>query len=405
MTNLERKLKIALNPDLIDKNEAGNASLFAHGWVNAEVTPDEFIAAVTQRGWAYCAQLGGSRKGSNFLACNVASVDVDYGLTVEEALANPFVRQHALLLYTTVRHSSNAHRFRVVFLLPEKITSPRRMRAINRGLTRCLGGDMAATDPTRISFGNRNAQVHRIDGQVGLELLRELIADAALPDNTDLPAQEIVSRRSVVKLPRDQELRLADGRPMLLCDALPRSVVHCPVHPDENPSAYVVQNRHGVLGVFCSTCAKSFWPVDHRPDDYDPDDFVKAAQAVAAAAAASRPEADASPSLDQLTPEPLTGSSVHLVSGRPAPNELLPGITLVRSKKGSGKTEAVKRLAARVKTALLVGHRRTLIRGSCKRMSFVCYLDVSKKAALPHSHPSSDATSLDDFLWEDEDDQ
>ncbi|WP_336492961.1 hypothetical protein, partial [Methylobacterium nigriterrae] len=75
------------------------------------ITIDEFTAATTERGWAYCAQLKGARKGSNFLATNVASVDVDYGLSVEEALANPFVRQHGRMLYTTARHSPEAHRF------------------------------------------------------------------------------------------------------------------------------------------------------------------------------------------------------------------------------------------------------------------------------------------------------
>ncbi|GJD99968.1 hypothetical protein GMJLKIPL_1886 [Methylobacterium isbiliense] len=403
MTTPVLKLKIALNPHLIDKNEAGNASLFAHGFENVEVTVDEFTAAVTQLGWAYCAQLKGSRKGSNFQGCNIASVDVDHGMTVEEALANPFVRQNALLLYTTKRHSPEAHRFRIVFPLPEDVTCSRRMKAISSGLARRLGGDMAATDPTRISFGNTEAEVHPIDGVVSPELLRELIADAALPENTDLPTSEIVSRRSFVTLPRDQELRLADGRRMLLCDAPPKSVVHCPVHPDENASAFVLQNRHGISGVFCSTCRKTYWPDDQRQDEYDPDDFVSAARAVAAAAGAARPGTDASPSQDVLTRERLTGCRVHFASGRPAPPEPLPGITLARSKKGSGKTEAVKSMAARVKTILLLGHRRTLIRGSCRRLGLVCYLDATEAAKLGN-RPSSHEASLEDFLWEDEDD-
>jgi hypothetical protein len=166
MSTARQKLKIALHPNLIDKNEAGDKSLFAFGWQNVEVTPDEFTTAIAEYGWAYCAQLTGVRKESNFLACNVASVDVDHGLTVEEALASPLVQQHALLLYTTVRHTPDDHRFRLVFPLSEPITDPRRMRQISRGLARRLGGDMAATDPARISFGNRKAQVHHIGGAI-----------------------------------------------------------------------------------------------------------------------------------------------------------------------------------------------------------------------------------------------
>ena len=56
---------------------------------------------------------------------------------------------------------------------------------------------MPRTDPARLFFGNRNAQVHQIGGTISPEgLLKELIADANLPLDTDLCAKEIVSRRS-----------------------------------------------------------------------------------------------------------------------------------------------------------------------------------------------------------------
>ena len=37
MAQAERTLKLSVNPDLIDKNEAGNMSLFASGWVNVDL--------------------------------------------------------------------------------------------------------------------------------------------------------------------------------------------------------------------------------------------------------------------------------------------------------------------------------------------------------------------------------
>ena len=347
MSVCETKLKLAVNPELIDKNETGNTSLFAEGWINSEFTPAEFIEAI-RCGWAYCAQLTGSRKTGNFKASNIASVDVDRGLTIEQALASPLVREHALLIYTTGRHTAQAPRFRIVFRLVETMVCARRMRAVNRGLTRRLGGDMTATDATRISYGNSAAEVHFIGGEVGPELVRELVADTALPEDTGLPVHEIVSRRSVVALGLRQELRLADGRRMLLCDAPPKTAVHCPVHPDENASAFVIHNRHGVPGVYCSACSKTYWPHDQRQDEYDPDDFVKTARQIAAIAEPMPPES-AEWSIESVFDcERLAGCRVHLVSGQAAPAKLLPGITLVRSDKGTGKTEAMKRLAARV---------------------------------------------------------
>lgn len=404
MSNLVSKVKVARQTHLIGKNGDGNPCLFSHGWENVEISRDEFIVGVTQHGWAYCPQLKGARKGANFLACNIASVDVDHGLAIEDALAHPLIQQSAFLIYTTPRHTPEAHRFRIVFLLPETITSARQMRAINRGLARALGGDMAATDPTRINFGNPGALVHHIGGEVGPELLRELIADAALPENTDLPPKEIVSRRSFVTLARDHELRLADGRRLPLCDVPPGTAVHCPIHSDESPSAFVIQNRHGEAGVFCSACSKSFWSGDPQHDAYDPDDFASTARAIAAKVKPASDEADSWPGPAASSHEALTGCRVRIVSGQAAPPELLPGITLVRSDKGTGKTEAMKRLGTRVKTVLLIGHRRTLIRGSCKRLGLTCYLDTNKKVAKPEAEPERNTSSVVAFLSEDEDD-
>ena len=63
---LDRKLKVAINPRLINKNEAGDKTLFTDGWENVELTPDE-LAAKVQQGIAYCAQMRGPRRASNFL--------------------------------------------------------------------------------------------------------------------------------------------------------------------------------------------------------------------------------------------------------------------------------------------------------------------------------------------------
>jgi hypothetical protein len=64
-----------------------------------------------------------------------------------------------------------------------------------------------------------------------------------------------------------------------------------------------------------------------------------------------------------------------MVSGRPAPPEILPGVTMIKSPKGSGKTRSLARLTSGAKSLLLIGHRRSLIRQSCHRLGLECYLD------------------------------
>ena len=44
MTVLGRRLRLSINPTLIDKNEAKDASLFKSGWHNQSLTPIELAA-------------------------------------------------------------------------------------------------------------------------------------------------------------------------------------------------------------------------------------------------------------------------------------------------------------------------------------------------------------------------
>ena len=379
MADTEKTLILAVNPELIDKNVTGDTALYTTGFVNVAITPDEFAREIL-RGTAYCAQLNGSRRTSHFRACNVASVDVDHGMTVEEALAHPFVRAHALLLYTTVSHTPEAHRFRVVFPLPKVITSAKAMRRVTVGLTRMLGGDRSATDPARIFFGNHNAEIHRINGEMTAELVAEVSADAALRDGHDVKGREIKSRRSLIEIAFDQVLRLADGPEMSLQDVPILAPVHCPVHDDARASAFVVESRQGVRGVHCCACNKTYWPAEGLQDTYEFGDFIGTARDVNERQM-QMPVPGAPETWSEGVKGKPAGARLDIVHGYPTPERLRPGVTCVVSPKGTGKTEGVKRLAARADKVLLIGHRRSLIRSSCRRLDLNCYLDRPKRKA------------------------
>jgi hypothetical protein len=151
-----RRLKLSINCGIIDKN-AANPLAFVEGFENVELTPDELMSEIAA-GHSICAQLKGPRRTANFLAADVACVDVDRGLTLDEALGHPLVTGHALLLHTTASHTSEHNRFRVLFALPRTVENPAEMKALLRSLALRLSGDPAATDPTRIFFGNRAAK-------------------------------------------------------------------------------------------------------------------------------------------------------------------------------------------------------------------------------------------------------
>ncbi|GJD82457.1 plasmid replication protein, CyRepA1 family [Methylobacterium haplocladii] len=373
MSATVESLKVAFNPSLIDKNTSGDPRLFVEGFANVEITPYEFAEGI-KLGWAYCAQLNGCRRTDNFKACNVASVDIDHGLTIEAALAHPLVSQNASFIYTTASHSADRARFRVVFFLPRIITKAKEMRRITAGLTHMIGGDLSATDPTRISFGNRAAEFHWINRALTAELIAELSVDGTTRDGPDVRGRQIRSRRSLIAIDCDQLLRLADGRELNLQAVPVRSPVHCPVHDDACASAFVVANRNGMQGVHCSTCSKTYWPDQRAPDPYDFNGFLRTARSVAKRDK-HVPALDQEKGWDELLVAKPATSRIHVVKGSPTPQILQPGITFAMSPKGTGKTEHLIQHARPALKTLLIGHRRSLIRGSCKRLNLRCYLD------------------------------
>ena len=93
------------------------------------------------------------RSSAAFKSSELAVVDIDHGLTVEAFQKHPLA-QYACWVYTTHSHSEKEHRFRVVFRLPQVVTSAELYKAITTILIRSLGGDRACSDACRLYYGN-----------------------------------------------------------------------------------------------------------------------------------------------------------------------------------------------------------------------------------------------------------
>jgi hypothetical protein len=161
--------------------------------------------------------------------------------------------------------------------------------------------------------------------------------------------------------------------------------VHCPNHDDANPSAFTVRsNRDSAIGIHCMACKATFWPIDAR-DHYDFDAFDRLFEE--RRLGQQKPDAEAT-GLDRFfPPEPR----FERFQRRFLPKLYYqPGITLVKSPKGSGKTEALKHLLDEIRAGrfrqgirrkdrprsiLLVGHRQSLIREAAAKLGLRCYLD------------------------------
>ncbi|NEU79874.1 PriCT-2 domain-containing protein [Nostoc sp. UIC 10630] len=122
----------------------------------------------------------------------------DHQLTIEEALAHPFIKKHCALIYTTASHRPEWHKFRLVFLLPEYVQGADTVEACTRFLMQQLPHDPACKDASRVFYGSTEAEFPLVNPEATLpaEWISEAIAIAQIERiEYQLRIQEIESRR------------------------------------------------------------------------------------------------------------------------------------------------------------------------------------------------------------------
>ncbi len=119
-------------------------------------------------------------------------------LTIEEALAHPFIKKHCALIYTTASHKPEWHKFRLVFLLPEYVQGADTVEACTRFLMQQLPHDPACKDASRVFYGSTEAEFPLVNPEATLpaEWIQEAVAIAQQERiEYQLRIQEIESRR------------------------------------------------------------------------------------------------------------------------------------------------------------------------------------------------------------------
>ncbi|WP_414529527.1 PriCT-2 domain-containing protein [Nodularia chucula] len=89
-------------------------------------------------------------------------------LTIEEALAHPFIQKHCALIYTTASHKPDWHKFRLVFLLPEYVEGADTVEACTRSLMQELPHDPACKDASRVFYGSTEAEFPLVNPEATL---------------------------------------------------------------------------------------------------------------------------------------------------------------------------------------------------------------------------------------------
>lgn len=400
---ISKQLKFSVSPNFYNKyKRQDDSSAFTKGFEPVEFTVSE-LAETVAMGYAFSYQYaGGVRKAENFLASDILAVDVDVGRTVEEALNDQIVKAYGSLLYTTPSHSPDRHRYRLVFVLPRTITDANELKAATYALARRLGGDMAATDAARIFYGSQGCRIEELNRSIDDKFLSELIAEGKVVPVSDSIANKdrAVPSRSL-PLDRDYQFTTGKGELVKMGDVQEATPVYCPFHRDENPSGFISLNQNKSTFFHCSTCRTTHWMKGVEPPRYDFNSFENFMRALK----------DNPMNREHSTPMALAidpvwySRNIHFSDDRYFTlHEIQPGVTFIKSPKGTGKTKYLADVLENVlytsgsatlesfedhcdfedkeqqpiytnKRVLLIGHRQALIGDLCKRLGLNCYLD------------------------------
>lgn len=379
--------KIGLNTSLVGKPDKSLRINSAVDWEPGEITVAALADHIAQ-GFAFSAHYRNRyRKTANFLCSDFIAADFDGTMRLAEALALPFIQKFASLVYTTASHSDDRHRFRVVFLLDETIARPTEWAHALRGLALRLGSDPSIKDAGRMFYGCPGCDIIRIGQTLPPDEVRKLIASAEDEQaRRKHQAGAVTAITSHLKLSAADIVTLPSGRHVEFGSLLPHTSLYCPYHGDEHPSAYVVRSRRGVNGIHCMACDATFWA--DQGDAYDFDAFDRLVRERLERDRRGDTQTDPGNPFAAFFPAEPT---VTIIQNQFLPPiTYRPGITVIKSPKGSGKTKALSALVEQIRTGmfrsdmpradraasvLLVGHRQSLIKEAANRLGIECYLD------------------------------
>lgn len=376
---------VSINQNIADKPDSAGMSASGKGWQPVELSA-EGLAASIRCGRPYAPQFhGGHRKAANFIRSGFLAADVDHDLKLEDAKDHAFVRHHAALIHTTASHTPERHRFRIIFVLDEPILSSRDWADAQLGIALTVGSDTSVSDGARMFLGNTRAVFYRTGKTMPPDVVDDLIARGRDARAARAPGGGLLPVDSSRRLAGPELIKLASGAMVRMDEIRRGEKVHCPHHEDKDPSAFVVQSqrRGGGMGIHCMACKATFWS-GGAGDDYDFSAFDRLFEERRAS-----PRVDApAEGLDRFFPPEPTFVKYQ---ERFLPRIIYePGITLIKSPKGSGKTQVLVSLLDdiragrykqgikrkdRPKSILLICHRQTLSREAAAKLGLHCYLD------------------------------
>jgi len=393
-------IKVAINTNFNNKEPInGDKRYYSEGWINDDLTVEDFISCIKE-GWAYTAQLSGNRSTKNYLCCNIASVDIDSGLTMDEALQKEFSKENLSIIYPTFNHTKEFPRFRLIFILPKIIETTQEQEIINRALGLIYKGDRAALDAARLFYGNTNCEPTSFDKSISHETYNKLLEMGVEIYSDKSNDYNPTSNQSKRKLPLDFNVNLNNNIYITAGSIKTKTQILCPFHHDTKSSAFIQTDQTGPLFLHCRVCKTTYWFKNYRSESIrNFPDFVETIKEFGSKSITSIHD----------FPVSFANSKISFLNNQHLEVDEIPdGITFIKSPKGTGKTTSLTNILEKLLRkkflsildfeeqsftdpdislntqyrVLLIGHRVALIKDLCNRLGLNCYLDDNPSSSL-----------------------
>ncbi len=163
--------QLSVNRHHRDKT-VGNPKHYRDGFQTKELTINGLAKAVKLgHAWSCATYDHSMRSKANYQQAQLIGLDIDNGLTLNDALNHPFVKTYAKLIYTSASHqkqkgdSPPCDRFRIVFSASQPLND---LETYEQLVKAVMGhfreADEACKDASRYWAGNSQAEIFILDG-------------------------------------------------------------------------------------------------------------------------------------------------------------------------------------------------------------------------------------------------
>ena len=250
------------------------------------------LPAITQNSsYSAIEFLNGLRKSEYFLKAHIVILDIDDGMTINEALVR-FAPYYGMVATTKSNQKSEKNgkpieardRFRVILFLEKPITDPKIFKTVMTNLITEIGADQACKDLARFYFGNPTQQVWWLEGGSYFDItpyLTEVKKPLSKKVQSSSKAMTTKTNEYIV-IGDNWEITSEDGTTATALEwrteleVGEKHTIHCPFpeHNDSNPSAFIEKKDKDSVFAYCNSCTRKGWNSAPKQKAIIPDEII-----------------------------------------------------------------------------------------------------------------------------------